>query len=98
MKNETILELKNAMAHGAISLIDVRESDEYELGHVPGAINLPLSTLAQEYKQLDPNQTHHIICLSGGRSIQAVQFLGQHGLDVINILGGTKAWPDALER
>ena len=50
-----------------LDLIDVREVHEFQAGHAPGAKNLPLSTLEQGYKELNPNRTYHIIC-QGGRA------------------------------
>ncbi|MEJ4111940.1 rhodanese-like domain-containing protein [Corynebacterium kroppenstedtii] len=76
-------------------LVDVREADEYTDGHAVGAINIPLSELMGRYQELDFDTPAYIICLSGGRSARACQFLEQNGLDVINVSGGTLAWRDA---
>lgn len=62
---------------------------EYQLGHVPQAINLPLSTLTENYQQLDKNQPYYLICQMGSRSAQACAFLSQQGYQVTNVLGGT---------
>ena len=50
-----------------LPIIDVREEMEYQLGHVPQAINLPLSTLTENYQQLDKNQPYYLICQMGSR-------------------------------
>ncbi len=81
-----------------LQLVDVREVDEYEAGHVPGAINLPLSELLERYGELDKDTAYHIICQSGGRSVQACAFLDKEGYDVTNLTGGTGAWMGELER
>lgn len=78
-------------------LVDVREVDEYAAGHVPGAVNLPLSELASRYTELDAGTAYHIICQKGGRSAQACAFLDSKGYDVTNISGGTAAWGGPLE-
>lgn len=79
-------------------LIDVRESDEYEVAHIAGAELLPLSqwpALAAE-KLTDPSQPLLIHCHHGGRSGRATEFLLHNGFtDVTNIAGGIDAW--ALE-
>lgn len=98
MKTETIAELKAAMAAGTISLIDVREVDEYVGGHVPGAVNFPLSDFVNGVETLDKTETYHVICHSGGRSAQAVAFMATKGIDAINVAGGTMSWDGELER
>ncbi len=78
-----------------INLIDVREIDEYEAGHVAGAINIPLSEFASRVAEL-PSETIYMICRSGGRSMQACEFCVDNGMsDVVNIAGGTLGWINA---
>lgn len=72
-------------------IIDVREEMEYQLGHVPNAINLPLSTLTENYQQLDKKQPYYLICQMGSRSEQACAFLSQQGYQVTNVLGDRKS-------
>lgn len=76
-------------------LVDVREADEFASGHAAGAINIPLSELMARYQELDFDQPAYIICLSGGRSARACQFLEEVGVDPVNVRGGTLAWRDA---
>lgn len=97
-KNISITELKNLLDTGKVNLIDVREIDEFTAGHVPGAVNLPLSELVGRYKELVTDKPYHIICQMGGRSAQACAFLNTEGYDVTNIDGGTSAWMDILEK
>lgn len=80
-----------------IEIIDVREADEYTAGHIPGAVSMPLSGLAQDYESLEKNKEYHVICLSGGRSSMACDFLGQQGYDVVNVMGGMSAWRGEIE-
>ena len=80
-----------------LDLIDVREVHEFQAGHALGAKNLPLSTLEQGYKELNPNRTYHIICQGGVRSASACQFLSAQGLTVTNVEGGMNAWPGQVE-
>ena len=75
-----------------IYLVDVREIDEYESGHVAGARNIPLSEFSSRITEL-PSSTIYMICRSGGRSMQACEFCVDKGLsDVVNIAGGTLGW------
>ena len=75
-----------------LSLVDVREVDEFESLHLEGARNLPLSQLADTYKQLDKDNLYYVICKSGMRSARACQFLAEQGYDVINVQGGMTAF------
>ena len=83
--------------HENLDLIDVREVHEFQAGHVPGAKNLPLSTLEQGYKKLKPDHEYHVICQGGVRSASACQFLSAQGLTVTNVEGGMNAWPSKVE-
>ncbi len=77
-----------------LSLVDVREVEEFDALHLEGAHNLPLSQLADIYDQLDKNLLHYVICKSGMRSARACQFLAGQGYDVINVQGGMAAFED----
>ena len=75
-----------------LSLVDVREAEEFETLHLEGAQNLPLSQLADTYDQLDKDLLYYVICKSGMRSARACQFLAEQGYDVINVQGGMTAF------
>ena len=75
-----------------LSLVDVREVDEFEALHLESALNLPLSSLADSYEVLDKNQTYYIICKSGIRSAHACHFLAEKGYDVVNVPAGMDAF------
>ena len=77
----------------SLSVLDVREVEEFEALHLEGAHNFPLSQLADTYVQLDKDQLYYVICKSGMRSARACQFLADQGYEVINVQGGM----DALE-
>ena len=77
----------------SLSVLDVREVEEFETLHLEGARNLPLSQLADAYEQLDKTQPYYVICKSGIRSARACQFLTEQGYEVVNVQGGM----DALE-
>ena len=80
-------------------LLDVRQPEEYvgPLGHVPGAVLVPLPELPARLSEIEPhrNRTVVAICRSGNRSMAAAQVLTQAGFGrVLNLAGGTQAWND----
>ena len=77
----------------SLSVLDVRELEEFEALHLEGARIFPLSQLADTYEQLDKDNLYYVICKSGIRSARACQFLAEQGYEVINVQGGM----DALE-
>ena len=87
MKSITIAELEGS----AKPLIDVREPDEFAAGHVPGAVNLPMSSLGDRLEEL-PAEAFNVICQAGGRSARVVEALEARGHDATNVEGGTGEW------
>lgn len=73
-------------------IVDVRETDEYTDGHVPGAVLIPLQTVPENVEQIPTDQPVAVICASGARSARATQYLLAQGVDASNVAGGTKAW------
>lgn len=93
MKEISFEEFYQLYQNEQLSLVDVREVEEFDALHLEGARNFPLSQLADTYKQLDKDQLYYVICKSGMRSARACQFLAEQGYEVINVQGGL----DALE-
>ena len=93
MKEISFDEFYQLYQNEQLSLVDVREVEEFEALHLEGARNLPISQLADTYEQLDKDQLYYVICKSGMRSARACQFLAEQGYEVINVQGGM----DALE-
>jgi rhodanese-related sulfurtransferase len=87
----SVSELESALASGA-RLYDVREPDEYAAGHVPGAVLVPLATVADNVDAFRGDGLTYVICKSGGRSMKACEILADEGIDVVNVTGGTMAW------
>lgn len=92
MKEISFDEFYKLYQKGSLSVLDVREVEEFETLHLEGAQNLPLSQLADIYDQLDKDQLYYVICKSGMRSARACQFLAEQGYDVINVQGGMTAF------
>ncbi len=88
MKSITIEDLA---ARSATPLIDVREVDEFARGHVPGAVNIPMSEIGDRLEEL-PGEAFDVICQAGGRSARVVEALEARGYDATNVEGGTGEW------
>ncbi|KRM12384.1 rhodanese-like domain-containing protein [Paucilactobacillus suebicus] len=80
------------LAQSQINLIDVRETFEFNVQHIDGAVNHPLSEIDKWDQQLDHNQKYYLICRSGHRSSQAQITLTQLGFDTVNVEGGMLNW------
>lgn len=77
-------------------LLDVREHDEWEAGHAPDAVHLPLSELLARAEEVPADRDVYVICRSGNRSEQAASFLnGRLGRTAVNVAGGMLAWQAA---
>lgn len=92
----TAPELAALVEAGTALVVDVREVDEYAAGHIPGAINMPLSTF-QPSKLPDPGARKLVLaCLGGKRSGMALDKCGaaQAAVDT-HLAGGFAAWQAA---
>jgi glyoxylase-like metal-dependent hydrolase (beta-lactamase superfamily II)/rhodanese-related sulfurtransferase len=95
IKQYSVSELKDRIASGGMTVIDVRRPAEYAGGHVPGAFSFTLSGIDKHVSELpfDRNSETAVICAGGYRSSAAASMLEKHGFTkLINITGGTNAW------
>jgi ArsR family transcriptional regulator len=87
-------ELMSRMKHGDVQVLDVRPADEFALGHIPGAINIPLETLRRKLSRLDPGK--EIIAYCRGSwcvlSFEAVAMLRSKGYLVRRLEDGLPEW------
>ena len=76
-----------------LTLLDVRQPNEYEAGHIPGARLIPLPDILSRLDEIDSNKTTVVYCAVGGRSRVAAQMIATQGFsEVYNLSGGFKAW------
>lgn len=79
-------------------VIDVRDTGEYEAGHIAGARHMPEKQLAERLKELEKfkDRALIVVCRSGTRSGAAVQVLRGNGFgEAVNLSGGIGAWQQA---
>lgn len=81
-------------------LLDVREVNEYKNGHVPGALNVPLSTLGTRIAKAVPEKDRplFVYCLSGARSGNAEGILKSMGYTRVENIGGINAYKGNIEK
>ena len=89
--NVTHDELRAALGAGSAAVVDVREPHEYDAGHIPGAVNLPLSVF--DPAALPTGKPVVLVCQAGGRSLRALQAAVAAGVkDIRHYPGGTGGW------
>ena len=81
----------SAYAAGAV-VLDVRNPDEYEAGHVPGAKLIPLPQLGARRDEIPEGDPIYVICATGVRSLTAAKAMVQAGYRAVSVAGGTKGW------
>lgn len=90
---KTLTEEQFREGYRKAQLIDVREPNEFENGHILGARNIPLSQMKMRMKELRPDKPVYLYCQSGMRSGRAAQFLYRRGYkDLSHLQGGFKKW------
>ncbi len=78
---------------GGVVIVDVRELDEYQAGHIPGAVLIPLGQLPKRLQEVPRDTEVILVCRSGNRSHQAYAYLRDQGFtNVHNMPGGMNAW------
>jgi rhodanese-related sulfurtransferase len=72
--------------------IDVRYSEEYDEGHIPGAVLIPLFELRNRINELDKKRKYVVYCHGGSRAAVAALVLTQNQYDVVSLDGGLRDW------
>lgn len=76
-------------------LLDVREDDEWQAGHAPGAVHIPLGALPDRLAELPADRSIAVTCKAGGRAAKATELLVGQGRSARNVTGGMTAWQQA---
>jgi adenylyltransferase/sulfurtransferase len=95
----TSVELKERLNRGdKLTLVDVREPNEYQINRIPGTVLIPLGEIPRRYAELDKNDEIVVHCKMGGRSAKAADFLRSVGFKrVLNLKGGIIDWIDKVD-
>ena len=83
-----------------VAILDVREQDEFDSGHIPGAILLPVGTIAEDSAAAvipGKDTTVLVYCRSGNRSKTASDALVKLGYTQVYEFGGINTWPYDVE-
>lgn len=95
---KTVTEEEFRAGYRKAQLIDVREPNEFEAGHILGARNIPMSQLRMRMKEIRPDLPVYLYCQSGMRSARAAQFLHKKGYkDLTQLQGGFKKWTGKIK-
>jgi adenylyltransferase/sulfurtransferase len=95
----TVEDLKARRDRGEeLTLVDVREPNEWAISDLPGSVKIPLASLPQRLAELPQDGEIVVYCRTGGRSGNAVQFLRQRGYErSYNLTGGINRWADQID-
>lgn len=89
-----VAEALSLLGSGA-ELLDVREQNEWDAGHAPHAVHIPLSRLSESTAWMSRQRQVVVVCRSGRRSAHATAALRAAGVHAFNLVGGMQAWRDA---
>jgi DMSO/TMAO reductase YedYZ molybdopterin-dependent catalytic subunit/rhodanese-related sulfurtransferase/glyoxylase-like metal-dependent hydrolase (beta-lactamase superfamily II) len=84
-----------ALLDSGALLLDVREPEEWQAEHAPGAVLMPMGQVRQRQSELPRDRRIVVVCRSGGRSAATTESLRTWGFDAVNLAGGMCAWASA---
>lgn len=88
---EIQIEAFAAIVRDGAFVVDLREPAEYELGHVPRAVLIPVAAIPSRIRELPWREPGYVICAAGNRCCIVAEALAGQGLDVRPVAGGTLA-------
>ncbi|KHE68931.1 rhodanese-like domain-containing protein [Halobacillus sp. BBL2006] len=94
----TLTEEEFRQGYRKAQLIDVREPNEFDGGHILGARNIPLSQMRNRLVEIRKDKPVYLYCQSGARSTRAAMMLNKKGYKDLNVLqGGFKKWTGKIK-
>jgi rhodanese-related sulfurtransferase len=100
MREITPQELKTRLdsaPNGTLCLLDVRQPEEFAIGHLPGAQLIPLGELSRRIDEIPDSCEIVAYCHHGPRSMQAVGILSLAGREAVSLRGGTEMWSRLID-
>ncbi|MBR1815181.1 MAG: rhodanese-like domain-containing protein [Lachnospiraceae bacterium] len=97
-RNINIRNIINEAVNNEGIIVDIREKEDFAKGHIPMAINLPLSDIENGNIGLPKNKIILVYCENGGGSMMAARILANNGYNVINAVGGISNYRGALTK
>ena len=93
-------EAREYLTDSNYQFIDVRTDGEYDSGHIPNSMHIPLHQIQDRMSEIDSLKNKNIIayCRSGERSSKATKILVKAGFDVLNLSGGVLSWKGDLTK
>lgn len=91
MKTITIEELMK-LAPGEMTILDVRPREEYQRGTFAGALSMPMKEIPERVEEIPKDKPVCLLCHTGERSVEYVDYLEQKGYDAWNVEGGYRAY------
>jgi rhodanese-related sulfurtransferase len=90
-----VLPIDVSKQRSSFHLLDVREQDEWDAGHIEGSQHIPLGELGERLDEVPRDRTVVAVCRTGSRSDRAASGLRQYGYAAENLDGGVTAWTRA---
>lgn len=91
----SVTELDMRLKQGErLQMIDVRSPQEFDEGHIPGSVNVPLEHVESRLADLHPTDSAVLVCRSGNRAQMCKDILDSHRKGLMVLEGGTVAWMD----
>lgn len=88
----SVTELPDDFTDDERIVLDVREDDEWEQGHIRGALHIPLNDVPARLDEIELDVELLVVCRSSGRSMRILQYLEHVGYEGKCIRGGMVAW------
>ncbi len=82
------------MVDKGAQLVDVRADHEWETGHLPGAVHIPLAELPRHLDEIDKDRPVILYCRGGNRSSMATAALAEAGYDAAKLSEGAVGWEE----
>ena len=98
-ENVTSEQAKEMIDQGEVIILDVRNPDEYNRGHIADSELIPLPVIEGMSEELDKEKSYLVVCRSGNRSQQAAEILiGKGFKNIYNMTGGMNSWSYTIEQ